>query len=261
MWDSKSYGGDQGGFFNSPSQYASPTKKEDKTGRRVQNVVPVTIRQVLEGQEAGLKIGNLDVHILTFVALVRRIEVTSTKVSYLLDDCTGGITGVFWLESADGDEEQVIPPIVENTYCRIYGSVRSNQGKKYVFIYRIMNLDDLNDLTRHILEVMYSSLKIQKIGTPVMNTGTFTNNSNSLSNSFVAMPATAQPSGNNNQDLVYNTIMQCSRGEIGAPKGDIIKALTGKMSVKDITNILEFLIVEGHIYTTHDDDHFRCTEN
>ena len=26
-------------------------------------------------------------------------------------------------------------------------------------------------------------------------------------------------------------------------------------------NILEFLIVEGHIYTTHDDDHFRCTEN
>jgi hypothetical protein len=66
------------------------------------------------------------------------------------------------------DEEQVIPPVVENTYCRIFGSVRSNQGKKYVFIYRIVNLDDLNDLTRHILEVMYSSLKIQKIGTSVM---------------------------------------------------------------------------------------------
>lgn len=28
-----------------------------------------------------------------------------------------------------------------------------------------MNLDSLNDLTRHILEVMYSNLKIQKIGT------------------------------------------------------------------------------------------------
>jgi hypothetical protein len=39
---------------------------------------------------------------LTIVALVRRVEVTSTKVSYLLDDCTGGVTGVFWLESADG---------------------------------------------------------------------------------------------------------------------------------------------------------------
>ena len=66
------------------------------------------------------------------------------------------------------DEEQVIPPVVENTYCRIYGSVRSNQGKKYVFIYRIMNLEDLNDLTRHIVEVMYSSLKIQKMETSVM---------------------------------------------------------------------------------------------
>jgi hypothetical protein len=30
----------------------------------VQNVVPVTIRQVLESHEAGLKIGNLDVHIV-----------------------------------------------------------------------------------------------------------------------------------------------------------------------------------------------------
>jgi len=30
-------------------------------------------------------------------------------------------------------------------------------------------------------------------------------------------------------------IQKCSRGEIGAPKGDIIKALTGKMSVKEIT--------------------------
>ncbi|GFG36018.1 hypothetical protein Cfor_03598 [Coptotermes formosanus] len=261
MWDSKGYGGDQGGFFNSPSQYASPSKKEDKTGRRVQNVVPVTIRQVLESHEAGLKIGNLDVHILTLVALVRRVEVSSTKVSYLLDDCTGGLTGVFWLESADGDEEQVIPPVVENTYCRIYGSVRSNQGKKYIFIYRIMNLEDLNELTRHILEVMYSGLKIQKMETSVMNMATATISSNSLSNSFVAMPTTGQPGGPSNQNLVYSTILKCSRGDIGAPKGDIIKALAGKMSAKDITNILEFLIVEGHIYTTHDDDHFRCTEN
>jgi hypothetical protein len=31
-----------------------------------------------------------------------------------------------------------------------------------------MNLEDLNELTRHILEVMYSGLKIEKMETSVM---------------------------------------------------------------------------------------------
>lgn len=63
------------------------------------------------------------------------------------------------------EEQQVIPPVVENMYCRVYASLRTSQGKKHIFVFRIMNLDNLNDLTRHVLEVMYSSLKIQKIKT------------------------------------------------------------------------------------------------
>jgi hypothetical protein len=35
-----------------------------QTARRVQNIVPVTVRQILESREDGLKIGSLDVHMV-----------------------------------------------------------------------------------------------------------------------------------------------------------------------------------------------------
>jgi len=38
-----------------------------QVARRVQNIVPVTIRQILESREDGLKIGNMDVN------MVRRV--------------------------------------------------------------------------------------------------------------------------------------------------------------------------------------------
>ncbi|XP_069678451.1 replication protein A 32 kDa subunit [Periplaneta americana] len=261
MWDSKSYGNEQGGFLNSPSQFASPAEKQDKPARRVQNTVPVTIRQILESSEDGLKIGGMDVHMFTVVALVRRVEVTSTKVSYLLDDCTGGITGVFWLESVDGDDQQCIPPIVENTYCRVYGSVRSNQGKRHVFIFRIMSLTTLDDLTRHILEVMHCNLKIQKMGNERVKETSYSADTTNLSNSFMSTSSINQPGGfSPQQTLVYNAILKSS-SDIGAHRDDVVKTFAGKLSPKEIATILDFLCNEGHIYTTIDDDHFRCTDN
>jgi hypothetical protein len=32
--------------------------------RRVQNIVPITVRQILESREDGLKIGSMDVHMV-----------------------------------------------------------------------------------------------------------------------------------------------------------------------------------------------------
>ncbi|XP_023702167.1 replication protein A 32 kDa subunit isoform X3 [Cryptotermes secundus] len=222
MWDSRSYGNDQGGFFNSPSQFASPSEKQDKPARRVQNIVPVTVRQILESREDGLKIGSMDVHM---------------------------------------EEQQVIPSVVENMYCRVYASLRTSQGKKHIFVFRIMNLDNLNDLTRHILEVMYSSLKIQKIKTSEITMNSHANSNISLASSFMATSASNQPSGfSPQQNLVYSTISKCGR-DIGAHRDEVIKALEGKMSAREVMNVVDFLSNEGHIYTTIDDDHFRCTDN
>ncbi|XP_021932607.1 replication protein A 32 kDa subunit [Zootermopsis nevadensis] len=261
MWDSKSYGSEQGGFFNSPSQFTSPAEKQGKTARRVQNIVPVTVRQILESHDDGLKIGSMDIHMFSLVALVRRVEVTSTKVTYLLDDCTGGITGVFWLESTDGEEQQAIPIVVENTYCHAYGSVRTNQGKKHIFLFRIVNLSNLNDLTKHILEVMYSNLKIEKIETSEITMKSCTDSNTGLTNSFVSTSVSAQAVGfSPQQNFVYTIISKCSR-DIGTHKDEVINALASKMSSKEVMKVIEFLSNEGHIYTTIDDDHFRCTDN
>nr|CAD7269404.1 unnamed protein product [Timema shepardi] len=150
--------GGGGGFLNTSSQFSSPSdgnqqeKKVSNTGsrsnngsegaghgynpggrpsppsfvpgmqsgtRRAQNVVPVTIKQLLNSPEEGLKIGELDVHLVsalctsahynrvertvcvdvTVVGVIRSVVADSMKVTYLLDDDTGVISVHNWVDA------------------------------------------------------------------------------------------------------------------------------------------------------------------
>ena len=49
------------------------------------------------------------------------------------------------------------------TYCQVFGSVRTQAGKKYIMIFRILPVEDPNVITTHILEVIHTPLKLQQI--------------------------------------------------------------------------------------------------
>lgn len=46
--------------------------------------------------------------------------------------------------------------IRENIYVRVYGHVRAFAGKRSVVAFRITPIADMNELTAHILEVIYA---------------------------------------------------------------------------------------------------------
>lgn len=53
-------------------------------------------------------------------------------------------------------EEERVPTMRENTYVRVCGHVRSFQGKRNVVAFNISPLEDMNQLTCHLLSVMYA---------------------------------------------------------------------------------------------------------
>ena len=59
----------------------------------------------------------------------------------------------------DDDDSSPKVPIIENSYCKAVGSVRSYQGKRNLVVFSITQLDNLNRLTTHILEVIHFMLK------------------------------------------------------------------------------------------------------
>lgn len=68
------------------------------------------IRQALHSGDDGVKIWGTEIQIIMVVARVRNIRMQSTKITYTIQDITGRMTAVLWLdqEIMDGDVRQYL---------------------------------------------------------------------------------------------------------------------------------------------------------
>jgi len=55
-------------------------------------------------------------------------------------------------------------------------------------------------------------------------------------------------------------IIQNNQSDSGIHKDELIKTLKGKVTAKEIEDILETLSSDGLIFSTVDDDHYRSTD-
>lgn len=289
MWNSmgggfdSGYGGgsEGGGFMSTQSQFASPAGQEQKKVRRSQNLVPLTLQAILKSGDENLQIADMDVHMVVVVGLIRAVDITSTKITYTIDDSTATMEAVQWIESDQDAEDPSRNPLMEMTYCRISGAVRSQKGKRHLMVFRIVPITDLNLITTHILEVMQTALKLQHIQTHSISQGanmaraSGPSNMGMMSNSLVGASGLDGGAGgvgmggggfagmqglSGQQRFVYEVIHQCP-DEAGVARDVIYATFKGRFNHSEINQVLDFLSSEGHIYSTIDDDHFKSTDS
>ncbi|KAM9107910.1 replication protein A 32 kDa subunit isoform 2-T2 [Megaptera novaeangliae] len=222
-YSSSSFGG-AGSYTQSPGGFGSPTpsQAEKKSRARAQHIVPCTISQLLSATlvDEVFKIGNVEI-------------------------------------SQDASSENtVVPP---ETYVKVAGHLRSFQNKKSLVAFKIMPLEDMNEFTTHILEVVNAHMMLSKSNSqpsagraPISNPG-MGEAGNFGGNSF--MPTNGLTVA---QNQVLNLIKACPRPE-GLNFQDLKNQLQ-HMTVASIKQAVDFLSNEGHIYSTVDDDHFKSTD-
>lgn len=98
----------------------------------------------------------------SFVAIARNVDISSTKMTYRLEDHTGVIDAHFWLEDSDGGNANA-PQIILNTYCRVYGTVRTQNDRKTVMLFKIEPVTTINEVTTHLLEVLNARYTAEKL--------------------------------------------------------------------------------------------------
>lgn len=96
---------------------------------------------------------------VSFVAIVRNVEHSSTKITYRLEDHTGQIDAHYWLEEGDSMNA---PQVIVNAYARVYGSVRKQGGSKTIMLFRLEPMANLNELTTHLLEVLNARFRSEE---------------------------------------------------------------------------------------------------
>lgn len=95
---------------------------------------------------------------LSVVGIVRSIDHSSTKITYLLEDHTGQIEAHYWLEEGDTNN---MPALLLNTYAKAFGSIRNSGGTRAIMLFRIDSAN-INKLTTHLLEVLNARYMAQE---------------------------------------------------------------------------------------------------
>ncbi|XP_048882359.1 replication protein A 32 kDa subunit [Brienomyrus brachyistius] len=271
MWNQGSYSDYSmgGGYTQSPGGFASPAASQggEKKGRmRAQQIVPCTVSQLLSATQSEdvFKVGEVEIAQITLVGVIRNMEKSMTNIQYKVDDMTGPPMDVKqWVDTEDPSvESTVIPP---GTYVKVSGNLRSFQNHKTVVAFSVRPLEDINEITSHMLEVVQAHMLLSK---PQMG-GAVPVNKPTGSVSFGGMGSTgggysgASDLVNNglspSQNQVLSLIKSCPDPQ-GISIQDLKMRLSG-MSIAVIKQAVEFLSNEGHIFSTIDEDHFRSTDN
>ncbi|XP_041069645.1 replication protein A 32 kDa subunit [Carcharodon carcharias] len=253
-----------GGYLQSPGGFGSPaggSQSDRKTRSRAQQIVPCTVSQLMSATQVEeiFRIGEVELSQVTVVGVIKDAEKAPTNILYKLDDMTAPPMDVRqWVDTDEaGSENIVVPP---GSYVKVAGHLRSFQNKKSLVAFKIMALEDMNELTSHMLEVVQAHLLLNKpqpapggslaLHTPTRNEsamGMYAGGNDALMNGLTSQ-----------QSQVLNLIRNCREQE--GMSIDYMRRTLKNMTIVAIKQAVEFLSNEGHIYSTVDEDHFRSTD-
>jgi replication factor A2 len=256
-----------GGFLQSPN-FDSPTQQKPFKAADAQTLTPLTIRMMwnaIQGSDEVFRVDGQPLVQVTFIGKVILVdESNSTNISYKIDDGTGHIDVKVWLETDDSGRTQQSEVIEPNTYVRVYGHLRNWQNSLNVVAFRIMRLESHNELTFHLLEVIRVHLFNTKGPLPPVT-------QLDTQAAVVTSPISAQQSTpaavgrmsigsteqlNEIQRAIFQVLRNARNPTKGAERTEIIQALSQKWSPSCVSENLQYLVQEGRLFTTVDEDHF-----
>ena len=125
------------------------------------NLMPVNVRTLLQhqGKEPGepLVVNGQVVGMVSLVGQVRQMNRGTVSYSYLLEDQTGRIEAVHYI-----DEDNKIKPPTLDTFVQIIGILKSGQDRSMVTVYKLLPVRNMHQVTAHKLEIIVTPLRIAK---------------------------------------------------------------------------------------------------
>ncbi|AWP04789.1 putative replication protein A 32 kDa subunit-like isoform 3 [Scophthalmus maximus] len=124
-------------------------------------ILPCTVSQLLSASQVdkgAFAIGDLELNQVSVVGVVRECSPLATSVRYSVDDMTGPPLNVKqWVNTEDGAIVAVASP---GTYVKVTGNPRNIRGQRYLMAMNIRCIEDLNEITSHMLEVVQAHMQL-----------------------------------------------------------------------------------------------------
>uniref|UniRef100_UPI0037E8457C replication protein A 32 kDa subunit-like n=1 Tax=Semicossyphus pulcher TaxID=241346 RepID=UPI0037E8457C len=246
----------------SPSS-AGTSHKAVISKRASLQILPCTVSQLLSASLVGsdsFVICDWELNQVSVVGIVRGFAPFVTNVQYSLDDMTGPLLNVKqWVNSEDCALMTLAPV---GTYVKVIGSLRNFRGQRSLLAMDVRCIKDLNEITSHMLEVVEAHMQLFGKAFDVnMNITAASASGGVLGHSDCGGHLEGiTPNGLSTlQAQVLHVIRKFSVIHEGICFNDLKRQLE-HLSMRDIRNSLTFLLNEGHVFTTIDEQHFKSSE-
>eukprot|EP00470_Lotharella_oceanica_P006021 CAMPEP_0170178180 /NCGR_PEP_ID=MMETSP0040_2-20121228/11719_1 /TAXON_ID=641309 /ORGANISM="Lotharella oceanica, Strain CCMP622" /LENGTH=250 /DNA_ID=CAMNT_0010421167 /DNA_START=50 /DNA_END=802 /DNA_ORIENTATION=+ len=248
----------QGAGFTSPGAGASPSVNN----KRNQSLTPVTIKQINSAKQVNQSefyIDDKPVSQVKIVGMILQVEIQATNTNYTVDDTSGIITVRIYTNE---DTPDLNSGCREDVYVSVVGNLRELGGNRVVVAFQVNPLKNFTGIILHNLDVIHTHCK-NKYG-PLDEKGN-QKATPMLATSNQTYGAAADEGGQDGMDKhqadvlkVFSTYSKNS--EAGTSVSDVIEKLQ-QYDPNKIREAVDFLSSEGHLYSTIDEEHFKCTSD
>ncbi|KAI0810958.1 hypothetical protein BC629DRAFT_1018787 [Irpex lacteus] len=244
------------------SQGGSPGGAMKRSGIQ-QSLRPTTIKQLREATQAHADadwhIDDTEIGPVTVVAQVIKINPQATNITYDLDDGTGQIQARHWVDPSQSGEDD---DIKEQAYVRIVGNLKSFGNNRFINAIHIRPVKDHHEQYFHILDACTVTLIVQRGPPPRpgeelkprLPTSTSNGNAYTAQASGAGVQHDAYAHLPPTQRKIVNFILAQANHTEGVHIAAIARAVGGDAVA--ISNALDALMDDGHVYTTSDESHY-----
>jgi len=221
---------------------------------------------------------GVEVGLIVLVVQVRQVVIGDNSFNYLVDDDTGSIEAVHY-------KEESTMPAVRNTFVKIIGAMKPGREQNMVTVYRMFTIRDMDEVAAHRLALVATPLRIMRQQAIAANMAqaslagigfTQPNVHIAKGGDGAGMGLTKmmssklqQPKSWVNQAFsqpskpaaikVLGSIKVCVR-DVGISRRELHSVHKEDLDSGMVDEMLEYLAMEGHIYTTMDEHHFKSTD-
>ncbi|KAJ2835874.1 Replication factor A protein 2, partial [Coemansia erecta] len=166
--------------------------------------------------------------------------------------------------------------IVEGHYVRVYGELKFFNGKRHVSAHKIRPVTDHNEIAYHGMEAIYVHLTktrgvapaLRSAGAAAGGGGHNATAGGSGLNAYAGAGSGGYGSmggggGGMGFDPVQSAVLDSIKNAPSSPEGvsiaSIANSLAGRFQGHEVSKAVEWLISEGHLYNTIDDNHVSST--
>ncbi|XP_067111552.1 replication protein A 32 kDa subunit-A-like isoform X2 [Osmerus mordax] len=249
--NSYSYSGKGHGYNQSQGGFTRFQTRVNTKSRAALQILPCTVSQLLSASESNnvFTIGDTEINQVSLVGIIRRTLSSTTSILYSMDDMSGPPMNVkLWADTENPYVEEAM--VLPGTYVKVSGTLRTFQ------------------ITSHMMEVVHAHMQLGGIAYHVNRVGDELNSSADYAVSGVNQrslvgghsAAHTETCGlTTRQNQVLNMVKCCVARE-GISLQDLSRRL-GYLSMSVIRLALKFLLNEGHVFSTIDEEHFKAIEN